>query len=252
MSKKDYITVYWAPSPYVSKEVSWSYLYPEPVNILSELNKSRNKEIKNSKGIFSCPSYIDAMKNVYILKSSIDDKINVPQELFTDNSYNYPFEYDSGSKLLTTIIRPSSFDNYINVSYNLGWLMFADEPLEVRFTAPYFPTTTPAEGVILAAGEMNIGKWYRDYMLDYHVPLGIKELIIKDNQPLAYVEFKTNKKIILKRYQLTRTLRSIADDLSSSGTRYGFFKSLEHKYKKANEALIPQQVLSEIKKNLID
>jgi hypothetical protein len=252
MEGKDYITVYWAPSPYVTQEVSWTYIYPEPTNIFSELNKSRNKEAEKSKGLFSCPSYVDAMKNVYVLKSAMDDTINVPEELFTNEPPNYPFQYDSGSKLATTVIRQSSFDNHINISYNLGWLMFADEPLEVRFVAPYFPATSPADGVILSAGNMNIGKWYRDYRIDYHVPLGVEKLIIKDNQPLAYVEFKTDKKIILKRYQVTPTLRNIATELASTGFRYGFLKSLEHRYQKAKEALVPQQVLTEIKKNLID
>jgi hypothetical protein len=252
MNDKDYINVYWAPSPYVTEETSWTYLYSEPVSLLAELNKNRNKENKNTKNIFSCPSYVDAMKNVYILKSAIDDTINIPEELFGSELNHYPFVFDAGSKLIAQVNRPLSFNNHINIGYNLGWLMFADEPLEARFTAPYFPTISPANGVILSAGQMDIGKWYRDYTIDYHVPLGVKELIIKDNQPLAYIEFKTDKKIVFKRYQLTPTLRSIATELSSSGARYGFLKSLAHRYTKASEALIPQQVLTEIKKNLID
>lgn len=249
MNNKDYITVYWAPSPYVAEETSWTYLYPEPVNLLAELNKNKIKENKN---IFSCPSYIDAMKNVYILKSAINDTIKIPEELFNLELNNYPSVFNSGSKLITQVIRPSSFNNHININYNLGWLMFADEPLEARFTAPYFPSVSPAENVILAAGQMDIGQWYRDYTIDYHVPIGVKELTIKEYQPLAYIEFKTDKKIVFKRYQLTPTLRNIATELSSAEARYGFLRTLSNRYKKANEALIHKQILAEIKKNLID
>ncbi len=256
MGDKDYITVYWAPAPYTPEDDSWTQVYPEPVSLLSDLNKARNKDNKNkdAKNMFACPSYIDAMKNVFVLKSAIDDTVKVPDYLHDLNitPSEYPSRYDSDSKLLTVIARETSIENHINIAYNLGWLMFADEPLEVRFTAPYFPASSPGEGAILSAGQMDIGQWYRDYEIEYHVPRGVDELVIKENQPLAYVQFMTDKKIVLKRYNLTPTLRNLASECAESGFRYGRFKTLKERYLTGKKSLLPQQVLTEIKKNIIE
>jgi hypothetical protein len=255
MLDNDCITVYWAPAPYVTEENSWTQAYPEPVSLLSELNKERNKNNKNkdAKNMFACPSYVDAMKNVFVLKSALDDIIKIPDHLHVLDipTDRYPLQYESESKLLAVLARETSINNHVNIAYNLGWLMFADEPLEARFTAPYFPAHTPGEGAILAAGQMDIGQWYRDYEIEYHVPQGTDELVIKENQPLAYVQFMTDKKIILKRYNLTPVLRNIASECAESGLRYGRFKTLAQRYAMGKRALLPEQVLNEIKKNLV-
>jgi hypothetical protein len=134
----------------------------------------------------------------------------------------------------------------------MSWLFFADQSVEARFTAPYFPPVTPAEGVMLSTGQFNIGEWYRDFSLDYHIPFGTKELIFEENQPLFYLEIRTDKKVIFKRYNLTPELRRIADECSTSSDIYESNKPLLHRYNMFKRSSSPERVLSYIKENIVE
>lgn len=254
MQDKDYITVYWAPAPFVPEETSWSQLYAKPTSLFTELLEVKNPENKAKRGqsMYGCPSYIETMKNIFVVKNVIDSKIDTSKLVVTDDNYNYPLIFNDIAPLLVKVQREPSIRNYTNIVYNMGWLLFADEPLVTRFTAPYFPPLSPADGVILSTGEFDIGSWYRDFNLDYHVPPKTKELVFEEDQPLFYIEFKTDKKIVLKRYKLTKELRNMADEFVQSRERYGKFKTLQQRYSASRKSMMPEQVLSEIRKNVIE
>jgi hypothetical protein len=253
MQGQDFVTVYWTPGAYNIESTSWTQLYAEPKSLLSELNQKRNKENKNTKGqnMFGCPSYVDAIKNVFTVNNIVESQINMPDYL-THNDLQYPFDIDDIAPLRVKVLRPPSIDGTVNINYNMSWLLFADEPLVARFTAPYFPATSPAKDVILSAGEFDIGQWFRDFNLDYHVPNNTKVLSFKKDQPLFYMDFKTNKKIILKRFLLTQEIRNFADECANSRARYGSFFTLPERYRIAKESKMAEQVLSLIKKNLVE
>lgn len=254
MQEKDYITVYWSPAPFVSEEFSWNQLYAKPINLLSELLAHRNIENKTKAGqnMFGCPAFTDAMKNIVVVKNVIESTINMERLMPTPNNYQYPMVFNDAALLQVKVQREPSIMDYTNIMYNMGWLFFADEPLVARFTAPYFPASSPAEGVILSTGEFDIGTWYRDFNLDYHVPPKIKELIFEEDQPLFYIDFKTDKKIIFKRYTVTKTLRNIANEAAESRERYGAFKSLTNRYLVSKKTMLPELILTEIKKNVVE
>jgi hypothetical protein len=250
MGKKDTITVYWAPAPFLPKEDSWAMLYSEPQSVLQDLYVSNTP-----KGIMTrCPAVKDTLKNVFSFNSAIDDKFQLPTQTlesiaFTETANEY---IPTDSKISVQKIRKSSRDNYINIFYNMGWYLFSSEPLKARFTAPYFPSASPVKGAFLASGEYDIGRWFRPFNLDYHIPLDSKYFSVKNEEPLFFVEFFTDKKIEFKKFNVSTELRSIAFESSNSPTRYGKNKSLIERYKMAHSAKIPQMVLGQIRKNLID
>jgi hypothetical protein len=225
MSNKDYITVYWTSSAFVNTDAHWNFLYQDPVSVVSEFAKKRNKDVKQ---MFSCPAYVGSMKNVY------------------------SFNNLGLSKLALVELRESSLNDYVNVVYNMGWLLFADEPVEARFTAPYFPASAPANGVLLAPGQFNIGLWYRDFLLDYHIPFGTKQLVFNSEQPLFYLELRTEKKIVFKRYNLSPELKRIAEECSTSPGNYENAKPLDYRYSIFKKTASRERVLSYIKENLIE
>ena len=69
---------------------------------------------------------------------------------------------------------------------------------------------------------------------------------------MFYVDFKTDKKIVIKRYKLTKELRNMADEFVHSRERYGKFKTLQQRYLVSRKAKMSDQILSEIKKNIVD
>ena len=249
MRSRKPIIVYWAPAAFNAGLDSWDMLYQEPTFVFSEKIK-----MNTHNGIMPlCPATKNALKNVVSLNSAIDDSFDLPTEFLNDVAYMdnaVPIPTESKIDLLKE--RKSSLDGYVNFSYNLKWLFFASEPLEARFTAPYFPNKSPVDGAILSIGQYDIGKWFRPFNLDYHVPLGSKHFSILENDPLAYIEFMTDRKIIFKRFLLSPILRGISTESVDSGLRYGKNKGLAHKYQMAEKSKIRQIVLSEISKNLIE
>jgi hypothetical protein len=250
MSKKDTITVYWTPALFNTNQDAWDMLYPEPKFILSDLAE----KYVHGGIMLKCPAIKNTMKNVISFYSAIDDNFVLPNKqmeevAFTNSSLE---DLSVNSKIHFRKERKSSMEGHINVGYNMSWLLFADESLEAKFTAPYFPPTSPVKNSFLSIGEFNIGKWFRQFNLDYHIPFDSKEFKVETGDPLVFVEFLTDKKIIMKRFELSPRLQSLMTEAGRSPSRYGEGMSLLKRYQMAHSAKIPQMILNEIKKNLVD
>jgi hypothetical protein len=247
MNNNNEITVYWAPSKFTDTEASWNLMYSEPKSIL----KKFIKESSSGAEMAMCPATKNLFKNIYSLNSNVSDEFEISPGMF-NNLESVPTNYSLGqSKISFSKVRNSSFSGYINVSYNLGWLFFASEPLEIRLTSPFFPNSEICPGSLFSPGQMDIGRWYRPINLDWHIPSDTKNISISSNQELAYIEFMTDKKIIFKRYGLTDKLRSLSDEAVESPARYGRNLPIVKRYEMAKNSGITQIVLSEIQKNLI-
>lgn len=250
MAKNDVITIYWAPAKFVADQDSWALLYPEPVGVLKKAYK-----LNKHKGLMpGCPAMRETLKNVYSFNSAIDESFDLPTQVLKSVAYT-DSEKDlipTDSKVAFYKERKSSIDGYINVNYNLGWLLFASEPVEARMTAPYFPATSPIKGAMLSTGQFNIGRWFRQLTMDYHVPITANRFELKAGDPLMFIEFLTDKKIKFKRFNLSPKLDAIATEMGLSPKRYEKKISLWKRYQMAHNAKMPQLILTEIKKNLVD
>jgi hypothetical protein len=250
MVEKDFINVYWAPSLYTTEDVQWNFFYQEPKPVANNLLTNTTE---NTLAI-QCPATRNILKNVYSLNSNVDDYINLSHlDLdvdaldLSDDQYDLPVD----SKVSLRRVRPTSFVGYVNVVYNLGWMFFADEPLVAKFLPPYYPSATPTPGAIMSVGEFDIGQWYRPMNLDYHIPYGSSSFSVKNNEPMAFIEFKTEKKIKIHRYKYTLPLHRIAEEFATSVHRHGRTPLLK-RYQIAKQAKMSELVLSEIKQNLVE
>lgn len=244
----DEITVYWAPATFSKNDTSFDMLYREPESVLSTFMKNKLPKAQMA----MCPATKNLMKNIFALKSNIDDNFRISRPISGDFA-----ELPNGTpigmgKVLLNLERETSFSGYVNVSYGLKWLMFSSEPVVARLTAPYFPAESICDGALFSFGQMDIGKWYRHLNLDWHIPTDTQEVSIKENQSLAYLEFLTDKKVTFKRYVATPRLLQIATETSQAPQRYGRNWPLGKRYEMARRAGHRELVLSEIKKNLVD
>lgn len=241
------ITVYWAPATFTNQNLSSDLLYSEPESILNKFIKTRIAGSEMSK----CPATKNLLKNFFALTSNIEDNFSImhPAEgSLLDMSGG---EYIGMGKVPMQIERKTSIEGYINVTYNLRWLMFASESVEMRIVSPFFPSSSICENALFSPGQFDIGKWYRHINLDWHIPLETKDISIAENQELAYLEFLTNKKIIFKRYVPTPRLLYLATDTINSGNKYGKGWPLSKKYELSKKAGFPDLVLSEIRNNIV-
>ena len=257
-TNKDTITVYWAPAPYTRTDDQWSLFYQEPQSLRSVMVENKDPNVQGKTQMLICPAGTDLQKNIFVFKNTFDNSFNISYEdskKIYEHSVNdpqFPFFVKTDSSLPIKVERASTFKNCINIGYNLSWLFFASEPVIARFTPPYSPPHTPASGAFLASGQFDIGQWYRTFNLDYHVPIKDTVFSFKENDPLFYLEIFTNKKVIFKRYILTDYLSALGKEASIAPKLFGNFKPLAERYLAAKNALIPNQVLTEIKKNLVD
>ena len=140
--------------------------------------------------------------------------------------------------------------DHVNLSYNLAWFFFSEEDLTMRFSAPYFPASSPMKGARLASGSFDIGKWLRPVNLEYYVPLDVTEFSVEEDQPLAFVEFDTDRPVVLQRFNLNQRLANIVGEIVESD-RYGFLRSLQDRYNLFKKTRMRDIIIAEIKKNLV-
>jgi hypothetical protein len=249
MSNKE-IIVYWSPFPFTKETSQWNMLYREPESVLSDLRLNRKKT--DSINFWSCPVFIDTVKKTYQIKSNFDMDYVLPiNEIIEEQKKSERFDINTGIVSFQSVRKPS-LENYINLSLNISWIMFAEESVEVKLTAPYFPPVTPGEGIMLAPGKFDIGSWYRPLNIDYHIPTTTTELKFKKDDSLLYLEFLTDKKIVFKRYNFTNHLRELSDECLNFHNRFGKNIPLLDKYSVFKQSRMKDLILKEIKNNLID
>lgn len=250
MRDKNTITVYWAPASFSSDEESWNMLYRDPELLFSSISQT-----KGMGDMAKCPALKNFMKNTFVFKSNIADNFTMPdkdyleQNAFT-NSEDLFLPVDS--KIGVKKKRKSSIPGYMNIEYNVSWIFFSDEPLVASFTPPYFPAISPVKDSFLAIGEYDIGQWFRPFNLDYHIPTNSESFSIREGDPFYFVNFKTDKKIVFKRFTYTNSLKNLAFEFIFSPSHYGKNKTLKSRYLTAKKSKINKIVLQEIKKNLVD
>jgi hypothetical protein len=250
---KDTITVYWSPFPFTKESSQWNMLYREPEPVLSDFKLDRKKINKNISNFWKCPMFMETLSKVYQVKNNLDLDSSLPMDEIIKKQDSGESNFSiNGGKISLICPRVSSLNSYVNLNLNMTWLMFADEPVNVKISAPYFPTVTVGDGVLVAPGEFDIGTWYRPFNYDMHIPITTKELHFKKDDPLLFFEFMTDKKIVFKRYSMTNHLNELAKECIDYAVRYGFNIKMIDKYNMFKQSQMREIILKEIKNNLID
>jgi len=246
-NNKEPLVIYWAPATYESSQESWSLLYPEPVSLSSQISSMRNVGREGYNSLYACPAHKDTTKNVFVFKNSVENIVHIPEGFL-----NSPSNTTLNSRVRTNVFRESSFKGYANIVYNLSWSFAAEDSVIGKFTPSYYPHSLPAEGSLLSIGEFDIGQWFRSFQLDYHIPLSTDKLTFLEGDDLFYLQILTDRPVIFKRFMQTPTTARFYEECGQAAGRYGLFKTLNEKYSMAKKAKIKEQLMHEIKKNLVE
>lgn len=246
----DIITIYWSPVDVFNNGRASRILFRDPVSISSNLHKGN----KHKGEMIACPAVRTLFKNVFSINANVDDEFDIPTDYVKEIAYTPEKLIDLGpeSKAGLYKMAKSSLDGYSNLGYNMYWAFFADQPVVARMTAPYYPPVTPTPGAMLSAGEYDIGRWFRFFYLDYHVPLDATRFEVKAGDPLFFLEVFTDKKVVFKRFSMTHQIFELIAEFGANIRRFNKFKTLLDKYRAAENAKIPKMVLAEIKKNVVE
>lgn len=240
------ITVYWSPHSFDSKINTYSLEdFNDPVPIAKHSFHSQ----VNDSYFWQCPSIRDVTRNVFAFTSKYNEHTDLDQtqiqKFYKDNNLTRqglepPF-ITNDLPVSLTCARTNSLQKHINVMYGRSWIFFSDEPVEAKFTAPYLPPTSPTPGAMMVPGTFNIGKWFRDFHVEYFVPITATSWTYKKDDPFFYIEILTDRKVEFKKFDIEKSQKLLDIDSECVLTsvhfdkpyglpkRYEKFKSLNHR-----------------------
>lgn len=194
---KDTITIYWAMSTSLEKQTLINLLWQDPIPFIKTIPKvSHNPE----NGYRQCAGASVFWRNLLVIKSGISSHAILTKD------YNNPNILVNDGYWET---RNSGLDKTHRLDLDFSWLFFSEESVIIQQTPPYFHNTTTQNYGAIAPGSFDISKWYRPINLTYLLWENVNELKIEKDEPLAYLQFLTNKKIVLKRFENTPEIASI-------------------------------------------
>jgi len=246
--EKDYITVYWAPATSVDDAFHGeiNMMFPEPTNMFSYL-VSRRSKFEKSRSIFVCPAFKDKMQKTFVFKNAME--CNFLYE--TDDTGWINFTDLKNFPIPVTRHRAPGFDFGPSIVIETPYIFFADEDLEAVFSQPTFHEPGYTKYGTIVPGSFNIGSWFRPYLIELQMWKNSGELLIKEDEPLFYVEFLTKKKIKLVRFNYTKRMATYAQHCVDAPGIFGWNIPLIKRYRKFKESRMGDMILKEIKENII-
>jgi|TARA_R100001244_G_scaffold128101_1_gene98958 hypothetical protein len=204
--KRKILEVYWAPH-LPDDEFNWNILYETPKSLSSFLSHNINKNIKNENNIFLCPAVRDLADNTFIVTNPL------LSEFKFDESKN--IKIISKTHLKSRLFRDPIFKGTKLLEYGLPFIFFCPETLEMTLTSPYFSNSPHIKYGSVIPGKFNIAKWFRPINLEYNVWKG-DYIKFEEKEHLVYINFNTDKQVVLKRFNPTPELVKLSRACSGS------------------------------------
>lgn len=238
------LTVYWAPYWPLSLKYDLNHIFPSPKSLYDEWFEKYTPQ-RRPDVYFNCPASTRKMKRTFSFVNIVDThtRFNLDGSI----EYSRPEKY----QLLNELIHQPTIENHrlINVQYSL--LVFCEESVVASMQSPFFHKTEAFKYGAIVPGEFDVGQWYRPLNAEFQLWENVDELHLAANEPLFYLDFLTDRPIVMQRYQVTKRLSTIASSLIHVNP-LGKFASLSEKYRVFQQSRLRSQVLKEIKNNLVD
>lgn len=247
--KKEEIVVYWSPWwLWDSSKAGFDIYYHTPESVYSNILKKfiGSTETKN---FIQCPAVMNKLKQTYVMfaRTDIDMAIQLDENKKVSGfGFVDPEKVAIGGKLSHS----PTLENQFLLELDMSVVFFAEEPLMVSSSSPYFHQTPHLNYGALVPGEFDVGRWFRPINLEYNLWPDVTRLKIDAGEPLVYFSFNTDKKIIFKRFSFNSRLFNLCSQIIRYKDKPKW-KSLNFRYQKFKEASMRELVLTEIKNNLV-
>lgn len=202
----------------MATNIFWSYsrlgplqdildiFWESPTSLLSEvkeevrLNKLPNSE--RCENYLSCPVLVKQMNDTYVIKSPINFSFT-----WTGKNIHTPSEYTK--EFVDRIINVRDINTGV-ISLNFRIIFFADQAVNTTLTGPYFSNNVFANNVRMFPGSFDISKWFRPLDVTFQVKSPNTTINIKKGDHLMYLQFNTNDKYQIKKFDMVPDIDNIA------------------------------------------
>jgi hypothetical protein len=246
--EKEFITVYWAPA--VSQDEEYhrelNMLYADPENMFSYLVSKRSK-FDQTISMLTCPAFKEKMKKTFVFKNAIESYYSYK----TDDIGGVEFTVLKQFSPPISRQRVPGLDFGPTVVIETPYIFFSDSDLEANFSQPTFHPAGYTQYGSIIPGRFNIGSWFRPFSFEIQMWSNSGDLIVKEDEPIFYIEFLTDKKIKLVRFKYTKKLATYAQHCVDAPAIFGPNLPLINRYRKFKESRMSDMILKEIKENIV-
>lgn len=247
MTYNDPLVVYWAPYYVPSLDekdnLNWNLLYSDPVQLHKELSINRETSTEARDNILSCPAVSSRFKNTYVFKNTLKTHYSFKN--------NEPIPLNK-NHISMSIVRPPSIKSNLMVKFHMSWVFFTEEDgLTAHLNPPYFSNGAYSKYGVITSGGFDIGKWFRPMATEFNLWANVKEFCIEDEEPVMYVEFLSDRPVVLKRFYMSSELHAFANSNLYSVGLMGEWLPLKKRYEQFKRSRGKEIIIKEIKKNLL-
>jgi hypothetical protein len=247
---KDSVNVYWAVVVDDNYGMDRQLMMDEPETLRKIIYDSRNKENKVKQNFLKCPAVTAILNNTLVWKAPKNTSVDIANPNYQFDPRDPMPRYRNGDYFDWYSDRPQTIQDNVLITFDYHIIFFSDEELDVMFTAPYFSQAPHLQYGSVVPGIFNVGSWFRPMNAEFNLWDGNTYIELKENEPIAYFNFLTEKKINLQQFRMTEDLYKISRSVTSSIVWLPN-RPLRERYELFKRRRLRSVILNKIKENLV-
>lgn len=218
--------------------------YFPPEKTLPEIFKQHADADTTERNFKMCPAFRQTFNNTFSLKYCHDYEIQVRESLIYSDNFNQDY-FDSQVRWRTLDKR--------SIALNLFYLFVSEKPLTMNVWPSFFDDNSFNEAAILIPGKFDIGRWVRPVEFSFNLRKSVDKVQIKKGDAYCYVNFETDEKVTLKRFNLPNEMRDkVERGISTFHRLEKPYQNLIPFYDALERSKLRKYYIKTIKDNLLD
>jgi hypothetical protein len=220
--------------------MDWALLYRQPRALYSDYRADAYDK-SSTISMLACPAFQGLTQRTFVIRSPLPCEYEIKDGVLSRTN---------PSSLRVEVVHPPNFNGQNLLTLMLPHMVFADHPVPMMVTSPWFHRTPHTQQGAVIPGRFDVGRWYRPIHVEINMWPGQTTLNIAEEEPLAYLTFDTEKKVVLQQYRLTPELVALGNTCARSNL-WNPRQPLWRRYKQFDEGHVREQVLGLIKDNIV-
>lgn len=243
--------IYWAAFYKPGDLYDLNHLYPDLKSLYEEVAVKKAPLKIDTPDFLRCPATSDLFKSTFVLRAPVDTNVSLNFQTRREKQIDDSLLEQSRYKIKLDFLHQPTLLNHNLIEYTHPILFFSEEESMIAtLTPPYFEKVKSYESGTIIPGQFDIAKWFRPMNMEFQLWPDINILNIPAGEALCYVQFHTNKKIVLKRFIVNREIEKLIASIAQVSALKRFAR-LSERYKAFEQSQSKQRVLKLIQKQLV-